>query len=94
MGKNAKDRNAGKVRQNQSAGELSCRKARRALAPSHSTGVGAQEAKAQVKWDLSADVVIIGGRRRGAPCRHHGARSLAPPSSSSMKTTTSAAAAS
>jgi urocanate reductase len=31
------------------------------------TGVGAQEAKAQVKWDLSADVVIIGAGVAGLP---------------------------
>src|SRR5207247_6995 len=40
-------------------------------------GVGAQEAKAQVKWDLSADVVIIGagvsGLAAAITARDHGA---------------------
>jgi len=40
------------------------------------TGVGAKEAKAQVKWDLSADVVIIGagvaGLAAAITARDHG----------------------
>src|SRR5437870_1789362 len=40
------------------------------------TGVGAEEAKAQVKWDLSADVVIIGagvaGLAAAVTARDHG----------------------
>jgi hypothetical protein len=75
MGKNAKDHHAGKVRQISQPESFPVRRGGRWRRP-RLTGVGAQEAKAQVKWDLSTDVVIIGAGVAGLLpplARDHGA---------------------
>jgi urocanate reductase len=67
MGKNATDRGPGESAPESVSRRAFLSKGAAGVGAVALTGVGAQEALAQVKWDLSADVVIIGAGVAGLP---------------------------
>jgi len=67
MGKNATDRGPGESAPESVSRRAFLSKGAAGVGAVALTGVGAQEAQAQVKWDLSADVVIIGAGVAGLP---------------------------
>jgi urocanate reductase len=77
MGKNATDRGPGEGAPESVSRRAFLSKGAAGVGAVALTGVGAQEAQAQVKWDLSADVVIIGagvsGLAAAITARDHGA---------------------
>src|SRR5947209_16969252 len=77
MGKNATDRDCGDAAPESVSRRAFLSKGAAGVGAAALTGVGAEEAKAQIKWDLSADVVIIGagvaGLAAAITARDHGA---------------------
>ena len=67
MGKNATDRDPSEGAPESVSRRAFLSKGAAGVGAVALTGVGAQEARAQVKWDLSADVVIIGAGVAGLP---------------------------